>query len=79
MTCVNQEIKIVSIARASNEKERRKEETKAHHSRLESLLPSVEVHRSQLSHRRTGQVNVQGLRLIDERSAIGREIDNRLL
>jgi hypothetical protein len=49
------------------------------HSRLETLLPSVEVHRGQLTHRRVGQVDVERLGLVDEGTSVGGEVDDGLL
>jgi hypothetical protein len=49
------------------------------HSSLETLLPPVKVHGSQLSHGWVGQVNVQGLRLVDKGTTIGSEVDDSLL
>lgn len=49
------------------------------HSRLETLLPSVKVHRGQLTHRRVGQVDVERLGLVDEGTSVGGEVDDGLL
>jgi hypothetical protein len=49
------------------------------HSRLETFLPSVEVHRGQLTHRRVGQVDVERLGLVDEGTSVGGEVDDGLL
>ena len=46
---------------------------------LESLLPSVEVKVHDLLERRTGEENVQGLTLVDERSSGSSQVNDMLL
>ncbi len=46
---------------------------------LETLLPTVEVHRSELTESRCRQVDVERLRLADESTTVGRHVDDSLL
>lgn len=56
-----------------------KKGARTHHSSLQSALPSIEVHAGELSHRRTRQMDVERLTLVDESSSVGGEIDDGLL
>ncbi len=49
------------------------------HACLESLLPTVEVHRGELTRRWVGEMDVERLRLVDERSSVGSEVDDCFL
>ena len=49
------------------------------HSGLQSLLPGVEMHGSELAEIRLGNVNVEGHRLIDVSATIRRHVDHFLL
>jgi hypothetical protein len=49
------------------------------HSRLQALLPPIEMHACQLAKRRRLEVDIEGLRLADVSTSIGGEIEYFLL
>jgi len=49
------------------------------HARLEPLLPAVEVHRAKLGEGGLRHEDVERLRLVDERAAVGGHVDERAL